>query len=188
MQLLTLLASPRPEGNTAKILGWVETALADAGHTTDRIDLSKLEIGGCRSCFACEQSKDAPGCVLQDDAQGVFERMIAADAILFATPLYMWSYAAQLKTLLDRTLCLARGYTTAEHRSFVQGKPAALLVSCGGGIDGSADAIQQIYPRVADYMRLDDRGPWVFANCTTPEDLPAELKTKAQDLAAALVG
>jgi len=188
MQVLTLLASPRPEGNTATILGWIEAALAEAGHTPERVDLTKLEIGGCRSCFACARSQDAPGCVLQDDAPGVFDRMIAADAIVFASPLYMWSYAAQLKLLLDRSVCLSRDHMTPNHRSFVQAKPAALLVSCAGGIEGNADTIQQVHPRVVEYLKLDDRGSWVFPNCTTPEDLPAEPKTKAQDLAAALVG
>ena len=81
-----------------------------------------------------------------DDAQDVFHRMIVADGILFATPLYMWSYASHLKALLDRSLCLSRGYESPEHRSFVEGKRTALLVTCGGPIDGNADAIQTTFP------------------------------------------
>ena len=79
MQVLTLLASPRPEGNTATILGWVETALKEAGHTTDRVDLSKLEIGGCKSCFACAQSPDVPGHNLKTKRQLLYSLVIHRD-------------------------------------------------------------------------------------------------------------
>jgi len=187
MDVLTLQSSPRPDGNTSAILGWVEGALRDLGHATERIDLASLRIAPCKSCYACAESADAPGCVVMDDAQGVLERMLAADAILFATPLYMWSYAGQLKPLLDRTLCLAREYGTPQHRSFVDGKRTALLVSCGGGIEGNADAVQLVFPRLADYLRLDDRGVWVFPNCTEPKRLPNTHGNKARELAEAVV-
>jgi len=187
MDILTLLASPHSDGNTAAILGWVEGALRDGRHTTSRIDLTNLQIAACRACYACAGSADTPGCVVMDDAQGVFEKMLVADAILFATPLYMWSYAGQLKPLMDRTLCLAREYGTQGHRSFVEGKPTALLVACGGGVEDNADAIQIIFPRLADYLKLDDRGVWIFPNCTEPKRLPNTHGNKARDLAEALV-
>jgi multimeric flavodoxin WrbA len=178
MNVLTLLASPRSDGNTSTILGWVEGALRENGHRADRLDLAKLQIAPCKSCFACAESTDAPGCVVMDDAQGVFEKMLAADAVLFATPLYMWSYAGHLKPLLDRTLCMVRGYATSEHRSFVDGKPTALLVACGGPVEQNADAIQLVFPRLADFLKLENRGVWVFPNCTG---------NKARELAEALV-
>ncbi len=187
MNVLTLLASPRSDGNTQAILGWVEGALREEGHKISRIDLTKFQIGGCKSCYACAESADEPGCVLMDDAQGVFEKMLAVDAILFATPLYMWSYAGQLKLLLDRTLCLARKYGTSEHRSFVEGKRTALLVACGGGVDGNADAIQIVFPRLAEYLKLDDRGVWIFPNCTDPKRMPNTHGNQARELAGALM-
>jgi multimeric flavodoxin WrbA len=187
MDVLTLFASPRPDGNTGAILGWVEGALRDAGHAIERVDLTKLRIAGCKSCYTCSESADAPGCVVMDDAQGVFEKMISADAILFATPLYMWSFAGHLKPFLDRTLCLVRDYLSPKHQSFVEGRRTALLVACGGGIGGNADAIQIVFPRLAGYLKLDDRGVWVFPNCTEPDRLPDAHVSKARELAEALV-
>jgi len=187
MDVLTLLASPRSDGNTDAILGWVESALQSAGHVIERVDLTKLQIAGCKSCYACNESDDAPGCVVMDDAQDVFTKMISADAILFATPLYMWSYAGQLKPLLDRTFCMVRDYLTPTHRSFVEGKRTALLVACGGGIEGNADAVQMVFPRLAGYLKLDDRGVWIFPNCTEPKRLPNTHGNKARELAEALV-
>jgi len=187
MKILTLTASPRAEGNTHTLVSWVEGALREQRHQIVRTDLTKLQIGGCRSCYACAESEDKPGCVLMDDAQGVFEAMQQADAILFATPLYMWSYAGHLKPLLDRTACLVRGYGAAEHRSFVEGKRGALLVSCAGPIDLNADAIQLSFPRLADFLKLDSKGVWVFPNCTEPKTMPNTHGRQARDLASALI-
>ena len=186
MKIVTLLASPRIDGNTARILGWVEEALHKRGNRTERIHLGGLDIKPCRSCFACAESPDKPGCVLMDNAQEVFGRMMEADGILFASPLYMWSYASSLKALFDRSLCLSRNYATPQHRSFVEGKPAALLVTCGGPIEGNADAIQMIFPRFADYVKLDGRGVFVFPHCTEPANLPNTHGQKVHDLADAL--
>jgi len=187
MNVLTLIASPRADGNTAAILGWVETALQQGGHSIDRVDLTKLRIGACKACYACAESENEPGCVQQDDGQDVLRRMTEADAILFATPLYMWSFAGHLKPLLDRTLCLVRGFTTPEHRSFVEGKPGALLVACAGPIEQNTEAVQFAFPNLADFLKLDDRGVWVFPNCTEPKTLPNTHGNKARELAEALL-
>ena len=187
MDVLTLMASPRSDGNTNAILGWVEGALSESGHAFRRVNLTTLDIAPCRSCYVCAESADAPGCVIMDDAQEVFEKMLTADAVLVATPLYMWSYAGQLKPLLDRMLCLAREYGTPRHRSFVDGKRTALVVACGGGVENNADAIQLVFPRLAGYLKLDDRGVWVFPNCTEPRRLPNTHGRRARELAEALV-
>jgi multimeric flavodoxin WrbA len=186
MNVLTLLSSPRSDGNTATVLGWVEDTLRRDKHTIERIGLADLHIAGCKACFACTESADEPGCALTDDGRQVLERMVAVDAILFATPLFMWSYAGQLKPLLDRTLCLARDYMGQNHRSFVAEKPAALLVTCGGPIERNADAVQLTFPRLAEYLKLDDRGVWVFPNCTEPSQLPNAHGQRARELARAL--
>jgi multimeric flavodoxin WrbA len=186
MKVTTLLASPHPVGNTSTILGWVEESLRRHGNKVTRVSLADKAITPCKACYACSESETTPGCVLQDDAHAVFDAMIAADAILFATPLYMWSYAAPLKLLLDRCLCLARGYATSEHRSFVEGRATALLVTCGGAVDNNADAIQTAFPRFADYLRLENKGVFVFPHCTSPDRFPNTYGKKAVDLSFCL--
>jgi len=186
MHIVTILASPHADGNTATVLGWVEESLHKHKHQTTRILLSEKTIAACRGCYACAESPDEPGCVIDDDATGVFEQMIAADALLFATPLYMWSYPGSLKTLVDRCLCLAKGYASPDHRSFVEGKPGALLVTCASGIENNADAIQLSFPRFADYLKLVNKGVFVFPHCTTPDKLPNTHGSKAHDISFCL--
>jgi multimeric flavodoxin WrbA len=114
VNVVTVFASPRPKGNTNRILDWVERALEDGKHAVERIHLNPLEIKDCAACLACAESPDEPGCALHDDVPGVFERILAADAVVFASPLYMWGITGPLKMLFDRSLCLVRG---REHRN-----------------------------------------------------------------------
>lgn len=186
MNIVTILGGPRTDGNTDRLLDWTERALKDWRHDVTRINLGELTVRGCTSCFACAESEDTPGCVLSDDGPTVFSKMVAADAILFATPLYMWSYASQLKALLDRSICLVKGHGGPEHRSFVQGKPTALLVSCGGPDEGNADLIRSLFPRYADYARLDNRGIFVFPHCTDVNMLPNTHGNESRELARCL--
>ena len=186
MNIVTLLGGPRTDGNTDRLLAWAERALTDWRHKVTRINLAELTINGCKSCFACVESPDEPGCVLPDDAPGVFAKMVEADAIIYATPLYMWGFAAQLKALMDRSICLVRGYGGPEHRSFVEGKPAALLVSCAGPEEGNADLIETNFTRFADYTKLDDRGTFIFPLCTDVNMLPNTHGAKARELAQVL--
>jgi len=186
MNVVTILGGPRTNGNTERLLDWTERALKDWRHDFIRVNVGELTVNGCRSCFACAESIDEPGCVVLDDGPGIFEKMMQADAVLFATPLYMWGYASQLKALMDRSICLVRGHGGPEHRSFVQGKPAALLVACAGPLEGNADLIQTSFGRFADYTRLDNRGVYVFPHCTDVNMLPNTHGSMARDLARAL--
>lgn len=186
MNIVTILGGPRMDGNTDRLLDWTERALRDWRHETTRINLGELTVNGCKSCFACTESANEPGCVLLDDAPGIFEKMIEADAILYATPLYMWGYASQLKALLDRSICLVSGFAGSEHRSLIDGTPAALLVSCAGPDEGNADLIQSSFPRFTNYARLDNRGVFVFPHCTDVNMLPNTHGNESRELARAL--
>jgi len=186
MHVLSLLASPHSEGNTATLLGWVEESLRRHGHKAERSALAEKNIAPCRGCYVCAESADEPGCVIQDDAAVLFDKMIAVDAVLFATPLYMWSYPGPLKTFFDRSLCLARGHATSEHHSLVEGKLGALLVTCAGSIENNADAIQISFPRIAEYLKLVNKGVFVFPHCTTPDKLPNTHGNRVHDLSYCL--
>jgi len=85
MNIVTIFGGPRPEGNTATVLGWVEKALREGGHTVERFDLNDLDIKGCQACYTCMESKDEPGCVVRDDAQMILASMVDANAIVYAS-------------------------------------------------------------------------------------------------------
>ena len=58
MKVVTVLGSPRPEGNTATVLSWVEDALRQMGHEVERIDVNKFTVTGCVECQRCQFEPD----------------------------------------------------------------------------------------------------------------------------------
>jgi multimeric flavodoxin WrbA len=71
-----------------------------AGHQAEKINLRDLHIGHCLACEHCRQHDGV--CVQKDDMAAVLEKMLAADVIVLATPLYFYNMNGQMKTLIDR--------------------------------------------------------------------------------------
>lgn len=188
MRFITIYGGPRPRGNTETVLGWVEDALRASGHEVTRFDLARLDVRDCTSCYACFESMDAPGCVVEDDAQALFDAMCASDGIVFASPLYMWGIAGALKSLFDRTCCLVRGFLGPEHTSFIEQKPATMVVTCMGPEAENADLVAPFFDRWSRYTKVATLGTWVVPGCSEPSALPEDVRRRAVDLASKLCG
>jgi multimeric flavodoxin WrbA len=183
VKILTLMGSPRHEGNTAAILRMFEERMLSQ-HEVERVNLSDLDVTGCRACYACRGNTEAHGCVLQDDAIRLLEKTVAADAIVYATPLYMWGVASDLRAFMERHVSLVKGYMTPDYKSLVDGKKAALLVACGGPVDGNADIIQDAFDRFSAYAKLNVVGKYVQPLCTEPNALGDDARALADRMAA----
>jgi len=185
MKIITMLGSPRKKGNTAKVLSMFEDQIGQ-NHEVEHIDISKYKISGCLGCYKCQEIKEEPGCVQKDDALAIFDKMIQADAIVYASPLFCWSFTSQIKPLIDRHFCLITGYGTPDHVSLISGKTAALLITCAGPIEGNCDAIQGIFSGFTDYAKLTTKGCFILPFCTTPEAIGVEGAELAGNLAKAI--
>lgn len=71
----------------------------DAGNSVEKISLTGKKLEFCRGCLACQELGK---CVINDDANTIMEKVLAADVVVFATPIYYYEMSGQLKTLLDR--------------------------------------------------------------------------------------
>ena len=116
----------------------------------------------------------------------IFDKLIQADAIVYASPLYCWSFTSQIKPLIDRHFCLVTGYGTTDHATLISDKPAALLVTCMGPIEGNCDAIQSIFKGVCEYGKLVSKGNYILPFCTTPDEIGANGEELAENLAKAI--
>lgn len=171
MHITTILGSPRKQGNTARVLTALEDRLRGENDYIDRINVTQYTLKGCIGCGRCRESLDHPGCVLKDDMMEVFERMLCADLLLYASPLYVYGFSAQIKPLLDRQCCLVKlvGETGQQHRfSLLEGKSAALLVTCADGIEGNADLISVVFERECRFLKCSLLGTYIVPNCTQP--------------------
>lgn len=70
-----------------------------AGHIVEKIDLIGKNIAFCRGCFACAK---LGRCVIDDDVNAIMKKVIQADVIVWATPIYYYEMSGQMKTLIDR--------------------------------------------------------------------------------------
>lgn len=168
MKIITILGSPRKKGNTATVLSMFEEQVS-IRHEVDRINIAQHEVGGCLGCMKCKAKTEEPGCVQHDNAMAIFDKMISAHAIVYATPLYCWSFTSQIKPLIDRHFCLVSGDGTPEQDSLIGGKPAALLVTCAGPVEGNCDAIKTIFNGFTDYTGLVNKGHFILPFSTSPD-------------------
>ena len=92
--ILILSASPRKGGNSDLLCDQFAKGAAEAGHKVEKVRLAEKKIGYCTGCYACQKLHK---CVQKDDANELVEKMLAADVIVLATPVYFYSMDAQLK-------------------------------------------------------------------------------------------
>lgn len=187
MKIATVLGSPRKHGNTAAVLERFES-LAGATHQIDRINITDHAVKGCLGCDACFKVMDRPGCVQRDDADVLFERLLAADVIVYATPLYSWSFAAQMKALIDRHYCLVKWADGCVINALFKGKRAALLVTCGDAAENNADLIQEIFDREMRYLGGEVVGKYIVPHCTTPDRLGEKAERTAREMCGDICG
>jgi multimeric flavodoxin WrbA len=185
VRILTIQGSPKKDGNTAAALAIFERAVG-GDHEIDHVDVADLNMVGCQACYSCQQKTTEPGCVTEDDMLGLLDRILQADAIIYATPLYMWGIASKMRGLMERHLCLVKGYGGANWKSLVEGKRVALLVTCAGPTEDNADVVQDVFDRFAEFARYDVVGKYIADRATTADRVEEFAGEVARDLASDL--
>ena len=75
------------------------------GADTECIDLYSLNYKGCLSCFYCKRKDKEHGtCIIKDDLAPVLEKVKAADAVLFGSPIYFMNITSGMQAFLERLL------------------------------------------------------------------------------------
>ena len=103
-KILIVSTSPRRDHNSDKLCKKAAEGARRVGAEVELLHVSDYKIGPCLACNGC--MKTGGKCVLRDDMAEILEKMIWADAIIMATPLYYYSLSAQMKMVIDRTYCL----------------------------------------------------------------------------------
>lgn len=101
-KVLILSGSPRKGGNSDILCDEFMRGALESGNEVEKIRVSEKKIAPCSACYFC---KDSGGkCVHKDDMAQVLQKMIDADVLVLASPVYFYSIDAQLKALIDRTV------------------------------------------------------------------------------------
>ncbi len=99
-KVLIISSSLRLRSNSEILAEAFARGAQEAGNEVEIVSLRDKEIRFCKGCLACQQTQR---CVIKDDSQAIVEKMHDADVLVFATPIYYYEMAGQLKTLLDRS-------------------------------------------------------------------------------------
>jgi len=100
VKVLAFAGSPRRGGNSETLLDWVLAAMAkEADVTVEKIPLTEANVNPCKGCNACQNLNK---CVQRDGMDIVHDKIIAADIIVLAAPIFCMGIAAQAKMLIDR--------------------------------------------------------------------------------------
>jgi multimeric flavodoxin WrbA len=153
----------------------------------DRVDVAKHKINGCLECYTCQKKPDEPGCPQKDDALEIFHRMIAADAVIYASPLFCWSWTSQIKTLIDRHFCLVTDLGAKGYKSLLEGQKLALVATCAGPLEANGQHLVEQFAALVDYAKARLVGQLFVPLCTTPEAIPEEARHRAVALAEEIV-
>lgn len=99
--VLILAGSPRRGGNSDLLCDAFLRGAQEAGNSVEKVYLQNQKISPCLACYGC---RGTGVCVQKDDMAVLLDKMIAADVIVLATPVYFYSMDGQMKTMIDRTL------------------------------------------------------------------------------------
>jgi multimeric flavodoxin WrbA len=137
-QILILKASPRERGNSAILADRLATGASEAGAQVESIYLHGLDIRACDACDLCQEP--GSGCVIEDDMQPLYPKLAEADAIVLASPIYWFTFSAQLK------LCMDRWYAFQGNRYLeIKDKPFGIILTYGDADLYTSGAINAIH-------------------------------------------
>lgn len=99
MKVLGIMGSPRIKGNSDLLLDEALKGAQSEEAEVEKLILDKLKITPCKELYTC--LKDGK-CPLKDDMTGIYDKILAADAIIVATPIFFYTVSAQLMALISR--------------------------------------------------------------------------------------
>ncbi|MEA5020021.1 MAG: flavodoxin family protein [Gordonibacter sp.] len=145
--ILVVHGSPRKGGNSSMLAdAFIEGAQA-AGNTVTRIDVGNLAINGCKACEYCLSHEGE--CIQQDAMQDLYPKMKGQDVLVYAFPLYYYSYPAQIKAFMDRMFCAVGNPGMFEFNK------TALLMCFEDKDTSTADGLIKSYEIISNHLKQE---------------------------------
>ena len=131
MRVLGIMGSPRIKGNTDLLLDEALKGAQSQGAEVEKIIVDKLKIAPCREYYGCLRDGN---CVIRDDMDDIYPKLLSADAIIVASPMFFYGLSSQLKALIDRCQALwAKKYILKQDVSGPNRKGAFIAVGATRG-------------------------------------------------------
>lgn len=178
-KILILTGSPRKGGNSDLLADAFIKGAKAAGHEITKYECGHKNIKPCIACDACYSKEGA--CVFGDDFNELAPLLEHSDLIVLATPIYWFTFPAQLKTALDKMYALLIG----GRQSSIQ---ESILLTCGEGEEQSDfEGLIKTYQRMASYQKWNDTGILVVPAVLEKGDiLKTDYLKKAEQMGRAI--
>lgn len=161
--IIALMSSPRKNSNSTMLAQKIVDGAKAAGARVESFNLNRMKIKPCTACDKCHSADDRL-CVIRDDMQKLYPKILAADGIIYASPVYWFNMSAQMKLFMDRCYALGgpSGYA-------LKGKKMAVVLTYEDADpfrSGAANALR-IFQDSFAYVGAEFVGS-VYATCPAP--------------------
>lgn len=167
-KILVLTGSPRKGGNSDLLADAFIQGAARSGHIVERFDAGRKKIMGCKACNTCFKKGNA--CSFDDDFNSLASLLEKADAVVFVTPLYWFTFTAQLKAAIDKMY----SFTLVQRPLPI--KECMLLACAETENEAEFNGLITSYQHIAAYQEWQDKG---FLIATKVSEIGDILQTDA---------
>ena len=178
MHILILTGSPHKNGTTAALVDAFCEGAQSAGHHIARLDAARLAVNPCKGCLYCKSH--GLTCIQQDQMAEVYPPLLAADAVVFVTPVYYLGMTAQLKAVLDRFFAV---------NSALRKSPKKMYLLAASTMEDAyaTDSMEASFRAACRYLRWEYAGSVLARGCPTRAEVEkTDFLSKARDLGASL--
>lgn len=148
--IIILNGCPRKNGSTQALVNAFREGAESAGHQVEEFDLCRMDIHGCIGCLGARNDPYHP-CTQKDDMERVYGAFAECDVVVFASPVYFWTVAGDLKLAADRLYaeleCLGYGGFPRE---------SVLIMTAGGADYSQATRWYRTYERNLGWHSLGE--------------------------------
>lgn len=163
MKILILCGSPHKNGTTNALAEALISGIDQSRHEVEKIQLAEKKIAPCLGCEYCKRNDGA--CVQKDDMAALLPSVLAADVIVFVSPIYYFGFNAQLKAVIDR-------FYAVNARLKLQTQKKAILLTAGGGKEEwIPEGIFANYHTMLRYLNWTSLGQICALSCHVKDQL-----------------
>lgn len=168
MKVLGIHGSPRRGGNTELLLKEFLRGCMDGRAEVEEVFLRELKISPCLEIYACKKNGE---CSIQDDMKPLYQKLVEADILAVASPVFFFAVSAHLKAMIDRCQALwARKYLLGQAVAPGRTGRKGIFLAVGGAnlgkiFDGPLltmkyffDALDRTFDRALLYKGVDEKG------------------------------
>lgn len=176
MKIVVLASSPHRDGTSAHLADKFCEGAAAAGHEIFRFNPAFEDI---HPCLGCNQCGMAGPCVQKDALENtLMPKLLESDLIVLVTPIYYYTFSAQLKTVIDRFY----SRTGALHN-----KKAMLMATAYNSADYTMESLYEYYQTLCRYMEWENVGAVLAKGCGSRSliersEFPGQAYTLGQSL------